>query len=73
MVNKFRYIFSNKDSNEIEKITYISLKEIEQGRLIYDLKNILFFQEVYLQDKEIKKIKKFIKMMFLIGLHIQEV
>ena len=43
MVNKFRYIFSNKDSNEIEKITYISLKEIEQGRLIDDLKKYTIF------------------------------
>ncbi len=43
MDNKFRYIFYNKDSNEIEKITYISLKEIEQGRLIDDLKKYTIF------------------------------
>lgn len=39
MEKKFRYVFANKDSKEIEKIVFISLNEIEQGKLIEDLKN----------------------------------
>lgn len=38
MEKKFRYVLINKDSKEVEKIIFISLSEIEQGKLIEDLK-----------------------------------
>lgn len=38
MKNKFRYVLISKDTREIEKIVFISLEEIEQGKLIEDLK-----------------------------------